>query len=177
MQTEKVVTIFGSSSSKPDGDTYKMAFKLGSLLAQAGFTVCNGGYSGIMEASSRGAKESGGKTIGITTEAFKQRSTSPWIGQEIKTNDYIERLDKLIKNADAFVVLKGGIGTLSELSLVWCLNVIGEIRKPIILIGDSWKKAIEKMQKYVMIDYKEIQEFTIVDTPESAVEILKRLIL
>jgi len=175
MQSGKIVTVFGSSRLKENNDEYKQAFHLGSLLAQAGFTVCNGGYMGAMEASARGTKSVNGKTIGITTEAFKDRLVSPWIDEEIKSDNYIDRLGKLIEIADAFIVLKGGVGTLSEFSLVWCLNVIGEIHKPVILIGNTWKKCFREMQKYLIISYKEFQNLTLVDSPESAVEILKRL--
>jgi len=177
MESGKVITIFGSSRTRPDGDTHKQAFQLGELLAEAGFIVCNGGYSGVMDASAQGSKLAGGKTIGVTTESFNSKIISPWIDEEIKTDDYIQRLDKLIKTADAFVVLKGGIGTLSEFSIVWCLNVIGEVHKPVILVGDYWKKAIENMKKCLLIDYKDTQVLTIVDNPKSAVEILKRLLI
>ncbi len=177
MESEKVITIFGSSRARPEGETHKQAFQLGELLAEAGFIVCNGGYAGIMDASAQGAKLAGGKTIGITTESFNSKIISPWIDEEIKTDDYLQRLDNLVKTADAFIVLKGGIGTLSELSIVWCLNVIGEVHKPVILVGNYWKKAIEKMRKCLLIDYQETQVLTIVDNPKSAVEILKRLLI
>ena len=174
---QKVVKVFGSSRAKPESNTYKQAFELGGLLAEAGFVVCNGGYTGIMEASLQGAKRSGGRTIGITTEVFKQKTVSPLIDEEVRTENYIERLEKLIYTANAFVVLKGGIGTLSEFSLVWCLVVIGEVRKPIILVGDSWQKVIKNMQKHLIMTYQETQVLSIVKTPETAVELLKRLIL
>jgi len=172
---EKKVTIFGSSRAKPESHTYKLAYELGKLLADAGFIVCNGGYMGIMEASLRGAKESGGKTIGVTTQAFQERAPNSWIDEEIKTNGYVERLDRLIHIADAFVVLKGGIGTLSELSLVWTLIAIGEIKKPVILIGDEWHKAIDSLKKNLVIDYHETQALVTLKKPKDAVEFLKRL--
>ena len=175
-ENQKVVTVFGSSRVKPESSIYKQAYEIGRLLAEAGFTVCNGGYAGIMEASLQGAKQAGGKTIGITTEAFKQKNVSPWIDTEIHTENYMERLEKLIQTADAFVVIKGGIGTISELSLVWCLNVIGEIHKPIILIGDSWQKAIKSLQKHLILTHQELQAITIVKTPETAIALLKRLL-
>jgi uncharacterized protein (TIGR00730 family) len=175
-ENQKVVTVFGSSRVKPESSTYKQAYEIGRLLAEAGFIVCNGGYAGIMEALLQGAKQAGGRTIGITTEALKQKNVSPWIDTEIHTENYMERLEKLIRTADAFVVIKGGIGTISELSLVWCLNVIGEIHKPIILIGDSWQKAIKSLQKHLILTNQELQAITIINTPKTAIELLKRLL-
>lgn len=178
MGTEKVVTIFGSSRAKSDSNTYKLAYQLGKLLAEAGFVVCNGGYNmGVMEASSKAAKESGGKTIGITTQAFKQRSVSSWIDEEIQTESYVERLERLIRIADAIVVLKGGVGTLSEVALAWCLAVIGEMRKPIVLVGSAWQKTIADLKKHLVIDYHETQLLSTVKTPEDAVKLLEEWIL
>ena len=47
-ENQKVVTVFGSSRVKPESSIYKQAYEIGRLLAEAGFTVCNGGYAGIM---------------------------------------------------------------------------------------------------------------------------------
>jgi len=175
MTKDKIVVVFGSSRVKPDSDTYNQALETGRLLAEAGFKVCNGGYAGIMEASAKGAKRANGKTIGVTTDAFKDRKVSEWIDEEIHSQNYMERLQKLIQIAEAFIILKGGIGTLSELSIVWCLNVIGEIRKPMILVGDSWKKTVENMCKNLIISPREIEALSIVKEPKNAVELLKRM--
>lgn len=173
---DKIIAVFGSSRAKSDGETYAKAYETGRLLAEAGFIICNGGYSGIMEASAKGAKEANGKTIGITTEAFRELSINRWIDQEIKTKSYIERIQKMAEIANAFVVLKGGIGTLSEFSIIWCLNVIKEIRKPIVLIGESWEKIIKEMTKRLTISPQEMLAITMVREPKSAVEILKRML-
>src|SRR5262249_37481103 len=76
--TEKIVTVFGSSRPRSDDPDYAEAFELGKALAQNGFAVCSGGYAGVMEAVSRGAKEAGGKTYGVTAEFFKSK-TNQWI--------------------------------------------------------------------------------------------------
>ncbi len=177
MNSEKIITVFGSSRARPESNTYKNAYQLGRLLAGAGFTICNGGYLGIMEASSQGAKEAGGKTIGITTEEFNHREKNKWIDEEIQTTNYIERLTKLIEIGDAFVILKGGIGTLSELSLVWTLSIINDIRKPIVLLGEQWKKVLESLTKHLVIDYHETQVLVTLKKPEDVVEFLKKRLL
>ncbi|MGQ9608328.1 MAG: LOG family protein [bacterium] len=177
MGSERIITVFGSSRAKPESNTYKNAYQLGRLLASVGFTICNGGYLGIMEASSQGAREAGGRTIGITTEEFNYREKNKWIDEEIKTNNYIERLTKLIEIGDAFVILKGGIGTLSELSLVWTLCVINDIHKPIVLLGEQWKKVLENLTKHLVIGYHETQFLVILKKPEDAAEYLKKRFL
>ena len=54
---EKIVTIFGGSKCGEDDPEYDQARRVGELLAEAGFTICTGGYLGVMEAASRGAHE------------------------------------------------------------------------------------------------------------------------
>ena len=55
------VTVFGSARVKPGEPVYKKAEKVGTLLAQAGFTVITGGGPGVMEAANKGAIEAGGQ--------------------------------------------------------------------------------------------------------------------
>jgi len=71
MREEKIVTVFGSSRPKAGDAEYEEARELGNLLAKRGFAVCTGGFGGVMEGVSRGAKEGGGKTYGVTAEFFQ----------------------------------------------------------------------------------------------------------
>ncbi len=147
LQREKTVTVFGSAKPKEGEPAYEEARQLGRELARAGFRLCNGGYGGIMEASARGAKSEGGKTIGITTKAFGCGANS-WIDQEFCEETHASRLGKLIELGDAYVVLSGGTGTLVELATVWEYRnkrLISE--KPIVVIGDFWRSFIEQMRE------------------------------
>ena len=67
------VTVFGSSRATPVDPVYRDARRLGRLLAVAGYAVRSGGYSGVMEAVSRGAAEAGGQAIGVTVESWSSR--------------------------------------------------------------------------------------------------------
>lgn len=71
--TEKIVTIFGTSKVKDGDKVFNLAYELGKLCAEAGFTIANGGYGGTMLAAAKGAKQAGGKTIGITCKAFGKK--------------------------------------------------------------------------------------------------------
>ncbi|MCP5062634.1 MAG: LOG family protein, partial [Ignavibacteriae bacterium] len=46
---------------------------IGKLLAQNNFNVCSGGFQGIMDAVSKGAKEYGSEAIGITVDLFNAK--------------------------------------------------------------------------------------------------------
>src|SRR5689334_11099528 len=108
----KTVTVFGSAFPCDGSSAYAAAYRLGSLLAEKGYAVCNGGYGGLMEASSRGAREAGGHTIGVTC-AIWPRAANRYIVEEIRTQSFPERLLTLVERGDAYVVLPGGTGTLA----------------------------------------------------------------
>jgi uncharacterized protein (TIGR00725 family) len=147
MSKEQIVTVFGSSRPQ-DGDAdYAEARVLGRRLTERGFAVCNGGYGGVMEAVSRGAKEAGGKTYGVTAEFFA-RKANEWIDVEVRKKTWEERLFELIHLADGFVVCKGGTGTLVELAVVWeMLNKSLMKGKPCAVRGDFWQPILERVQE------------------------------
>jgi predicted Rossmann-fold nucleotide-binding protein len=96
-----------------------------------------------MAAVSRGAKEGGGKTYGVTAEFFSARANS-WIDVEVRVATWQERLFELIRLAHGFVACKGGTGTLVELAVVWeMLNKSVMIGKPLSVLGQFWSPIIE----------------------------------
>src|SRR5438105_13136224 len=120
----RAITIFGGSRVVAGSAEYAAAQKLGGALAARGFEVVTGGYNGVMEAVSRGAKEAGGHVIGVTVEVIAtnfQRLPNEYVDQEVKTTALLERIDKMIELGAAYVVLPGGAGTLAELGIVWNL--------------------------------------------------------
>src|SRR5271169_4874021 len=119
MGKELIVTVFGSSRPREGEADYEEARVLGRALAKHGFSVCSGGYAGVMEAVSRGAKEAGGRTLGVTAEFFKNAKLNRWIDEEMRLQTWEERLFELVRRADAFVACKGRTGTLVELAVVW----------------------------------------------------------
>src|SRR2546426_9627693 len=80
----------------------------------------SGGSGGEMEAAARGAKEGGGRAIGVTfSPALATRfeggaTASTYLDREIKTTTYLERTLKLIALGDAFICFNGGTGTILE---------------------------------------------------------------
>lgn len=145
--SERIITVFGSSRPQEGSVDYREAFDLGRALAAQGFAVCSGGYGGVMEAVSRGAKESGGKTYGITAEFFKPKANR-WIDVEVRMKTWEERLFELIRLADGFVACKGGTGTLVELAVVWeMLNKSVIAAKPIASLGEFWTPVLDRVRE------------------------------
>lgn len=142
-----MVTIFGSSRPRDGEPEYQLARDLGRALAVAGFAVCNGGYAGIMEASARGARDAGGSTIGVTVSSFVTRNANPWILEQEDRPTLIDRMMRLIERGDAYVILKGGTGTLLELAAVWELMNKGLLpERPIVAVGDFWEGVIATLK-------------------------------
>ena len=148
MGKEFIVTVFGSSRPREGDADYEEARILGRALAKHGFSVCSGGYGGVMEAVSRGAKEAGGKTTGVTAEFFKAAKLNPWIDVEVRRKTWEERLFELIRRADGFVACKGGTGTLVELAVVWeMLNKSVMAAKPFAVLGDFWQPVLDRVRE------------------------------
>jgi hypothetical protein len=148
MGTESIVTVFGSSRPREGDADYEEARVLGRALAKHGFAVCSGGYGGVMDAVSRGAKEAGGKTYGVTAEFFKSAKLNPWIDVEVRKSTWEERLFELIRMAHGFVACKGGTGTLVELAVVWeMLNKSVMNAKPFAVLGDFWKPVLDRVRE------------------------------
>ena len=167
----KIITIFGTSRAKEGDYIFSFAEETGFYLAQAGFTIVNGGYGGTMTAAAKGASRAGGQIIGVTCKAFKSSKPNQYITREILTNSLDERLDTLIELGQAYIVLPGGTGTLLELAKVWELKNKGflEKKKPIILIGKFWNPLIELL---AIDDPESSLQVTIVDKPEQAVKFI-----
>jgi uncharacterized protein (TIGR00730 family) len=148
MNQEKIVTVFGSSRPREGEADYEEARVLGRALAKHGFAVCTGGYGGVMEAVSRGAKEAGGKTYGVTAEFFTAVKPNSWIDTEVRMKTWEERLFELIRLADGFVACKGGTGTLVELAVVWeMLNKSVITGKPFAVLGDFWQPVLDRVRE------------------------------
>jgi uncharacterized protein (TIGR00730 family) len=147
MSPGKIITVFGSSRPNVGEADYEEARRLGGELAQRGFQVCSGGYTGVMEAVSRGAREAGGRTIAITSTFFRTQANS-WVDEEHAASTWQERLFELIRFGEGFVACKGGTGTLVELAVVWeMLNKGVMAGKPFVTLGDFWAPIIERVRE------------------------------
>lgn len=147
MNGQRIITVFGSSRPREGVADYAEARELGRCLAEHGFAVCSGGYGGVMEAASRGAREAGGKTYGVTAEFFA-RKANEWIDVEVRKQTWEERLFELVRLADGFVACKGGTGTLVELAVVWeMLNKSVMTGKPFAVLGDFWQPVLERVRE------------------------------
>jgi uncharacterized protein (TIGR00725 family) len=151
---DKIITIFGSGESKLKNSFYKETENIGKLLAENGYTVCCGGYGGTMEAVCKGAKSATGKTIGITID-YPGSKPNEYVDENVVMPNWVERLMELIAIGDAYVILKGGSGTLVEISAaIEMMNKKLMKEKPLLFYGDFWKTAVNILK----LDTEQIKE-------------------
>jgi len=171
---KRIVTMFGSGTAKEGSEEYILAYDLGRLLAEHGYALCNGGYSGTMEAGARGAKEHGGSTIGVVSETFGL-AANKFIDERIVTKTLIERLQRLIELGDGYVALRGGTGTLVELAVAWEYMNKGLLEvKPFVVVGGFWTDVVGTLKKELLSEGRvDASDYVIVvDTPDECVNIL-----
>ncbi len=170
-----VIGVFGGSRPLPDSTEYAEAYHIGQLLAERGFVVMNGGYAGTMEASARGARERGGRTIGVISGEFNWLTPNIYLDETVEQDDLFARIREMHARADGFIVLKGSMGTLAELALVWNLSKLdARHRKPIILVGIGWQNVINAWHEHLAVTAEELALLQVVATPDDAVDYLTR---
>ena len=142
-------------------------------MVEAGFEVCSGGYAGVMEAISRGAHKAGGEVVGVTMTQFKS-SPNGFLKTVIPSADFYARLQSLIRGSVGYVALRGGMGTVTEVSLVWNKLVMRVLPpRPLILLGECWPKVMTDLRKHLVISDSDLEHLSFALTAEEAVAILK----
>jgi len=171
---KKLIAVFGPANCRPGEKLYDDAERLGVLLAQSGFGVVTGGYGGVMEAASKGARAANGAVIGITAEVYyaKGREGNEYLTREIRVKSATDRLMELLDLPDAWCAIGNSTGTLAEVAMAWDYMTKGFIeKKAFLLIGQSWEGFFE----YVQGEDQFSRWLDLIDLcamPELAVEIL-----
>ena len=121
------ISVIGGSAVDSDAEWYELAEQVGALVAQRGCVLVNGGGTGTMVASAKGANRAGGITIGVLPGGSRDEANS-FIDHAIPTGMGHLRNTVVVQSADAIIALPGSWGTLSEIALarVW--------RKPVVAL-------------------------------------------
>jgi uncharacterized protein (TIGR00730 family) len=131
------LAVYCSASAHID-DRYKdLARKMGNLIAKEGVRLVYGGaHIGMMGAVSDGVLESNGTVFGVTTKHLgKHEGIHKFLKDLHVADDMHERKMLMFEEADAFVILPGGFGTLDEFFEVITWKQIGLHGKPIIIVN------------------------------------------
>src|SRR3989442_629143 len=105
-----------------DAQTAALAEEVGRRLAQAGATLVCGGLGGVMEAACRGAKSTGGLTIGVLPGSDRA-DANRWVDIAIPTGLGEARNILVVRSAQAVIAVGGEFGTLSEIAFALKLGI------------------------------------------------------
>jgi uncharacterized protein (TIGR00730 family) len=144
------------------------------------FVVTTGGGPGIMEAANRGAKEAGGKTIGLNINLPFEQFPNTYITPSLNFQFHYFFMRKFwfAYLAKALVIFPGGFGTLDELFEILTLAQTEKLAKKILVViygTEYWKKLLnfQAMIDAGTIAAADLDLFKLVDSPEEGFEFLR----
>ncbi len=186
------VVFFGSArieENGPLGRYYRDARTLARIITEWSgslqdptrrFVVCSGGGPGIMEAANRGAKDAGGKTIGLNIGLPMEQLPNPYITPQLgfQFHYFFMRKFWFAYLAKAMVAFPGGFGTLDELLEILTLTQTQKLNKKIIIVlygTQFWHEVInfDALLRHGTISKSDLELFQFADDPESAFRILE----
>jgi uncharacterized protein (TIGR00730 family) len=142
------ICVYGAASSAIDEDFKRKVQELGNSIVERGHSlVFGGGANGLMGAVAKGVREKGGHILGVIPQFFMEEDVEivfKHCDELLKPETMRERKQIMEDNADAFIIVPGGIGTFEEFFEILTLKQLRRHEKPI---------AIYNLQNY----YDELQ--------------------
>ncbi len=145
------ICIFCSANEQIDSDFFPLTAELGRWAADHGHTIVYGGVNqGLMECVAEAAHNGGAQTIGVVPMVVvKTGRTSQYTDVEIPCDNLSDRKQLMMDQADVFVALPGGIGTLDEVFTVAASATIGYHQKTVVLYSmkDFWQPLTDLLDQ------------------------------
>ena len=162
-----IVGVYGSARLPETDEHYQYAVNVGRALAGEGFIVATGGYAGVMEAVSRGARDVGGEVIGYTVTSWDGLPANRYVTEEQDSKDLFERLRKF-SEVDLLIALDGGLGTLAEVVVSWNLLQVGSDARPLLMVGEQWQALHDYVRKTLIVGEADLEVVRILPEGSSA---------
>jgi uncharacterized protein (TIGR00730 family) len=145
------------------------------------FVVCSGGGPGIMEAANRGARDAGGKTVGLNIRLPFEQGPNRYItrGLQFEFHYFFMRKFWFAYLAKALVIFPGGFGTLDEMFEILTLAQTRKLSKKLLVIlygTEYWNQVfdLQPLVEWGAIEERDLGLLCYVDSPEAAFEELKK---
>ena len=131
------VCVYSGSRAGDEDRFAEIARQVGNWIGQhGGQLVYGGGRNGLMGIVADAALAAGARVIGVIPVALVEKEWAHTGCTELHVVDNMhERKRIMAENADAFLTLPGGIGTLEEFFEVWTWRQLGYHDKPIGLLN------------------------------------------
>ena len=177
------VCVFGAASELIKREYIEKAERLGESLAKGGHSLVFGaGNSGMMGAAARGFKRGGGYIHGIVPRFFVDEGLEPMYKESDKTtytDDMAQRKKLMEDEADVFVILPGGVGTMEEFFEVITLKQLSRHKKAVIVYNiDGFYDGLESFMRRLREEKflsENVALYAFVDSAEEVTDIINRL--
>ncbi|HVL82100.1 MAG TPA: TIGR00730 family Rossman fold protein [Actinomycetota bacterium] len=178
------VSVFGSARSRDGDPDYEQAREFGRRIAERGWMVVTGAGPGSMEAANAGAGAA--RSFGVNIRLPFEAEPNPFIAEDPKLINFkyfFTRKLMFIKEAEAFVLLPGGFGTMDEAFELLTLTQTGKSDiHPIVLLdrpgGTFWRQWLDFIQEGLFangyISEIDLALFKLTDDVEDAVNEIDR---
>lgn len=174
------VCIYGASSNAIDKIFLDTAYSLSASLAKRGHTlVFGGGANGVMGATARGARDNGGKMIGVAPTFFTVDGVLYDNCTEfIYTETMRERKKILEDKSDAFIIAAGGIGTMDEFFEILTLKQLEQHDKPIVIYNvngfyDDLLAMLQKTADKNFMKHKSLELYSVFDNEDDIIDYIE----
>ncbi len=150
------ICVYGAASPTIDAEYFEKVEQMGKVMVSRGHSlVFGGGGNGLMGAAARGVRSKGGYILGVIPKFFdleKVEAICDFCDKLIQPDTMRERKQIMEDNADAFIVVPGGIGTFEEFFEILTLKQLCRHNKPIAIYNingyyDELNHAIEQAMK------------------------------
>lgn len=173
------ITIFGSARLGESHPAYQKTRDLSGAIARLGFTIMTGGGPGIMEAANRGARDVGGRSVGVNIELPFEQNPNPYLDRSLDIRYFFVRKVLLLKYSYGFVIMPGGFGTLDEFFETVTLIQTKKIHRfPIVVMDETYHaKLMEYVDQMIAagtVSPEDKQMFLYTDSIPMAVEHLRK---
>ena len=149
-RSNQSICVFAGAAAGKTPQYAEHARRLGGMLAARQFDfVYGGGRTGLMGEFAAGALEAGGHVTGIIPRFLDNLEVGNKTVQELEIVENMhDRKAKMYNQANAFVILPGGLGTMDEMMEVLTWNQLGLINTPVFIlnIDGYWDSIIAMLE-------------------------------
>ena len=157
------ILVIGNNDNGCTPELEKIAYETGIETAKSNSILITGGLGGVMKAASKGAKESGGLTVGIIPQNDMSEANE-FCDVVIPSGIGLMRDFLNALSADGVIAIGGGSGTLSEICAAYMYS------KPIVVLKNSGGTSTKFADQY--LDHRKNVKIVGVETPKEAVELI-----
>ncbi len=142
------VTVFSSRKDTNNPTYLQDATVIATEISKAGYGINNGAsLSGLMGVVAKTAHETGGHVYGIALSDYES-VPHKYLEEYESYKFHTDRQHRLIELGDAYIALPGAIGTFHEILDVHLLNILGEMNKPLVLVGEYFNRYRDLIESF-----------------------------